>query len=324
MGQATKEVTIKGVLTGRQFKKQLQIALGPERQVERYLRGVLTAIALGSDELKQCTPNSIAESILTSAQLDIVIDAKGHGYLVPFWSDKERAYKAQFVPGYKGYIAKARESSKVDVIFLEPVYRGDLFDFQKGAHPDVQHKPNLDSQDYGEDDAITYVYAIVMYVSGRFEFEVMTRAQVDKLMPLTKDGKPRRFWRKHYGEMARKTPMRRLAKKMQLPELEQMAEIDQAIDDGHRAIISEGQVQIEQDANRPQPEATEDERKEILKLLADEASDIGWTKQQVTDLMIGMFGKNKVSALEYNELKGLLGELEHQRTILTEAKNGES
>lgn len=208
--------------------EQIRRALPPGTDVERYVRGVLTTIANGNETLKKCSGQSIFQAILTAAQLGLDVDAKGHAYPVPFWNKARGCYEAQLMPGWKGYVFKARESKQVKAIWIEVVYKGDTFRVIKGTNPSIQHEPNVSSAEYGKDEAITHFYAAVKLASGEMEFEVMNRAQVDEIRKGvdSRSDNGSKFWRDHYGQMGRKCPMRRLAGRLQLPEIEAVVAAD--------------------------------------------------------------------------------------------------
>lgn len=128
----------------------------------------------------------------------------GHGWLVP--------YKGQvkFIPGFKGFIQLAHRCGGIKM-WAEVVRDGDHFIYQLGDSPKLEHRPNPDADE--SDSAIRYVYAVAKFPDGTTQFCVMSRRQVDGIMAKSQSASSDRSpWKTHYSEMARKCPIRRLAK----------------------------------------------------------------------------------------------------------------
>jgi len=245
------------------------------------------------------------------------IDARGHGYIVPY------GRTAQFIPGYKGYISKAREIPDIAAIYVEVVYREDTFSVTKGLHPDIIHKANLESATFGNDEAITHLYAIVKFKSGEFEYEVMSRRQIEDIVPM-KDGHPTAIWKKHWGEMARKTVFRRLAKKLQFPKLQKLVDIDTAVDSGHSAHVHAGEVVIsEKPVHNVEQKETPEDREAAITSIVELVKQLAWTQDQTRDNMIGAIGKDKFADFTYEELQAFLDILEQEVENLKQVPESE-
>lgn len=287
---------ISGTLNGDHFIKQMQLITGksPE-QIKRYATKVIYAILTdrtASMKLLQCSKESIARSVITSASLGLDIDAKEHAYLIPYWNDKKKIFEAQFMPGYKGYIYKAKRSPEVKDIQCHIVYEGDKFIVSQGTDPRLEHVPDVLAPGYGDFEKMIAVYSVVFLRNGMTNFEIMTRDQCLKIRDdlEKKFGKESGIWRKNPGEMSRKTVTRRHAKRLQLEELQEIAAIDDA--------VSEGRM-----ASKPDPD-----RIEFHDDIAGEEGpggefiDRGMTEQKKTWIkQIGI----DMEALEYNKAKQL-------------------
>lgn len=215
------------------------LALGGSKEgAEKYILGVYNTVILNQD-LIACTPESIRDAAITSAVLGVAIDAKQHAYLVPYGN------KAQFQMSYKGYVSVAKRDPDVDHISSNIVYEGDTFRIDIGANT-LSHMPDLESERYGKEGNIKYVYAIVRFKknTGRdIIFEVMTKDQIDKIK---NEAKQKHIWNKHYGEMARKTVIKRLCKHAQLGDVARLDEIDNSIEQGKIINVTpQGEVQVD-------------------------------------------------------------------------------
>ncbi len=215
-------------------RAQFAVAFNNDKDVaNKYILGVYNTVIL-NDKLMQCTPESIRDAAITSAVLGVAIDARQYAYLIPYNG------KAQFQMSYKGYVHVAKRDSDVDNIWSNIVYEGDTFSVDLGANT-ISHIPNLENPFYGSKDHIKYIYAMVRFRTntGRAQmFEVMTKAQIDEIRANSKAGgevdkwgKPT-IWAGNYGEMGRKTAIKRLCKHAQLGDTAQFDEIDNGFEQG--------------------------------------------------------------------------------------------
>lgn len=261
---------IKDLILSENFKKQIKFALGKGKDIEKYVRGVLTTIALNPD-LQKCSKDSILKSILNAAQLDLEVDSKGHGYLVPYWNKDTNNTDCQFIAGYKGYIAKARKSKMVARITTEAVYQNDTFEVQKGSNPNINHVPDLQNMD---ESKITHFYAIIKQTNGEIEIEVMNLKQIMQFAGKKKDGNLNYIWANNLQEMGRKIVLKRLLKKLQLPELENLTAYENSIDseDCKEDVIDPKEFE-----------------KETMTILKGAMKVLKYTQDNVKDYAKGMF-----------------------------------
>lgn len=174
---------------------------------ERLVRVALAAIGR-EPKLLFCTPDSVLKSVMTAASLGLEPGgALGEAYLVAYRDKKRNTHVCQFIPGYQGMIALARRSGQVASIEARVVREKDRFFCRYGLEPSLEHEPNL-SDEPGE---LRAVYAVAHLRGGGTQFEVMSRAQVDKIRARSRSGKEGP-WETDYEEMARKTAIRRLFK----------------------------------------------------------------------------------------------------------------
>lgn len=191
--------------SGEAFKKAIPANLS--LTAERLIRLALTAF-VQTPALWECETQSIVRCVMEAAQLGFEVGGPlGHCYFVP------RKKKATLMIGYRGFIELARRSG--DVSFVRSIlrYANDKFDLQEGTSPAIVHVPLL-TGDRGE---LQGVYAVVRYRDGSYDFDYMSIAEVEKV---EKRSSATGFspW-KHEDdrlEMIKKTPIRRLAKRMPL------------------------------------------------------------------------------------------------------------
>jgi recombination protein RecT len=152
------------------LKPQLAVALPKHMNADRMARLALTAFSSNQD-MQACSPQSIAASIMTAAQLGLEPGINGQGYLIPYKGT------CTFVPGGKGLVDLVSRSGRATV-WTGVVYPGDKFEFQLGDSPFCRHVPG-DGADEG--DQFTHVYAIGRVRDAQMPvIEVWTRAKVTK------------------------------------------------------------------------------------------------------------------------------------------------
>jgi recombination protein RecT len=191
-------------------RPQVMLALPKGFDAGRMIRTVLTAVQK-TPKLMQCTPQSIVLAVLQAAQLGLDVDGfLGHAYLVPYWNKKSGKNEAQLQVGYRGFIALARRSGEISAISAEIVYSEDSFSVSLGTDRKVTHLPAP-----GDRGEAIGAYAVVFYKDGFKDFEWMTKNQIEHVRKSSKaaDDGP---WVTHWEEMARKSPIRRLAKRLPL------------------------------------------------------------------------------------------------------------
>lgn len=192
-----------GNLTALIDKMRPQIARALPRHMDpdRLARVAMTVLRQ-TPQLGQCTPESFLGALMTCAQLGLEPGPLGHAYLVPYGRE------VTFVPGYRGLLELARRSGQIRTIAAHVVKQNDEFEFELGLEPKLVHRPAL--RDRGD---TTHVYAVVHYRDGGYDMEVMSRDEVEAIRDRSKAGRSGP-WVTDWDEMARKTVLRRLAKRM--------------------------------------------------------------------------------------------------------------
>lgn len=184
-----------------QFKKQLALAVPKHLNADRMARIAATEVRKNK-ALLNTEPTSFLGSVMQAAQLGLEPgSALGQAYLVPYGN------QCQLIIGYKGMIDLARRSGQVLSLNAYAVREGDDFNFQLGLKPDIHHVPSLEADRINK--PITYVYAVATLKGGGYQFEVMSRAEVEAVKAKAKS---KNIWNSYFEEMAKKTVIRRLFK----------------------------------------------------------------------------------------------------------------
>ncbi len=209
-------------------------------------------------DIFRCTPESVFKSLRRIAGMGLVPDGR-EAALVPFNTKVGNSYQklAQAMPMIFGLYKLARNSGEVITIWAELVYDGEeLTVWPEGGERKFNHKYDpLDRK--GE---IRGAYAVAKLKDGTVEFEPMPRSEIDKIRNVSK-AKDGPAWRVWYTEMAKKTVVRRLCKRLPMS-AENLTRIMESDSDtiGNLRDISPRSIQQKIDAaNKPDPVEEVDE-----------------------------------------------------------------
>ena len=195
-----------------------------------------------STGLQNCSKESLQKAVyniaLTGLSLNPVLK---YAYLVPRWS--RDGSQAVLEPSYQGLIKLLTDTGSIVAISANIVYEGDTFDVNYGTSAEIIHKPKFKSK------VIQCVYAVAVLKGENYkQFEVMTLDEINEIMAKSEGhkafvaGKTKSsIWNDHFGEMAKKTVIKRLFK--YLPKTDKFEKTAQSIallDEDY--IISDGQI----------------------------------------------------------------------------------
>lgn len=229
--QAAKNpTTLLGMIRQPNFQKQMALAMPKSMTPDRLTRIVMTECRK-TPALLKCAPESFYGVVLQCAALGLEPgSALGHCYLLPFGNgkDKQGRPNAQLIIGYRGMIDLARRSGQIVSLQAYCVHEQDTFNYKLGLDPDIEHIP-ASVADRGK---VTHVYAVAKLKGGGVQFEVMSRAEIEKVRTSSKAGNSGP-WSSHREEMAKKTVIRRLFKYLPVSiEAVRAVEIDEKTDRG--------------------------------------------------------------------------------------------
>lgn len=197
-------------------KSAIESALPKVVNSDRFIRVALTEIRK-SRALQECNPVSVCSAVMQAAQLGLEFgSALGQIYLVPYNQE------CNLMIGYRGYISLLQRSGAIKSMFAYVVYDGDEFSYELGLEPKLVHKP------CGKQTDVKFVYAIAVLNDGQKQFEVMSKEAVEYIRDTFSRGKAGDTWKKSFGEMAKKTVIRRLIKLIPItPEVADALRIDE-------------------------------------------------------------------------------------------------
>lgn len=229
------------------FKEQLLTSLMSRLEPDFVIRAAISQLNANA-ELQECTPVSVASSLLLLAQAGLAPEPwKGHGWLIPRntkckegsreWWEKH----CTALIGYRGYVYLAYQTRVVSLANAQPVYEGDVFELDLGSGLAPHHEPWIRrTADRPERGEFLGAYALVkLKDSGEFIVMWMTKEDIDKIRTRS-SASAKGPWVTDYIEMARKTAMRRLAKWIPDGQLQGIAALDEASDLGKVEAVLDG------------------------------------------------------------------------------------
>ncbi len=267
---------------------------------DRIVRAVFTA-AQKNPEILRCELETLYKAVLLAAQAGLMPDGvTQQAHLIPRMNRKRKDPAGKPLPealecnlqiGYRGYLTLCRRSGDVDVIKATLVRAGDRFKVERGTEDRITHEPLEDvlGPD-GKPRPITHVYAVATFKSGHKDFEDMPISEVEQLRIRANANGP--AWETDYGEMVKKTVLRRLCKRLpQSEDAARLLELDAQAEGGIPQSISEipvpgvdepiqTEVTVTDSAPaKPAPKRGEPSEEEKAKIAAEEkASMSDWTR----------------------------------------------
>jgi recombination protein RecT len=250
----------------RGMQSQFALALPEHVSPERFVRVVVTAIQ-SNPSLQNADRDSVLGAAIKCAQDGLLPDGR-EAALVVYGS------KAQYLPMIAGVLAKVRRSGELLTIASHIVYEKDAFTYTLGDDERIEHQPFL-SGPRGKPIA---AYAVAKTKDGGIYREVMSIEQIEQVRNVSR-AKGAGPWVQWWDEMARKTVLRRLAKR--LPMSTDLQQVFQRDDDHYDIRAAEGQAKLRRlHADFDEPDQTPAAPAEIIhdaviEAVADTPADDG-------------------------------------------------
>ena len=184
------------------MEPEFKAALPPHIPVERFKRVALTAIQ-NTPALAQADRRSLFGALVRLAQDGLLPDGR-EAAVVMFGN------KAQAMPMIAGILKRVRQSGEVARVSAQVVYKNDTFTVRYGFDEDVEHIPPALDEPRGEPIG---AYATAVLKDGSQLLEVMSLEEIEKVRAVSRAAR-NGPWVAWWSEMARKTVMRRLSKRL--------------------------------------------------------------------------------------------------------------
>jgi recombination protein RecT len=207
------------------LKKMLPASLPSDK----FIRTVQTALTLNPD-LAEADKNSVISACMKAAADGLVLDGREAALTIYNTKVKRNGQEnwvkmAQYIPMVAGIIKRVRNSGEVARLNSFVVYENDIFHVAYGLEMKLKHEPN-----FADPGKPIGAYAVCLFKDGETDFEFMSFKQIEGIRERSKskDSGP---WKTDWSEMARKTAIRRLSKR--LPVDSDIARVVQQIDEDY-------------------------------------------------------------------------------------------
>ncbi|MCV9940964.1 recombinase RecT [Boseaceae bacterium BT-24-1] len=208
-------------------ESSFKAALPAHIPVERFMRVVMTATQRNPD-LVAADRVSLFNSALLAAQDGLLPDGR-EGALVIYNTKKGNDWvkSVQWMPMIAGILKKCRNSGELSSVEAHTVHANDKFSYRIGIDEQPIHEPDW----FGDRGAVVGVYAVARLKDGTRVSEIMGKTEIEKVRAISKS-KDKGPWVDWWEEMARKTVLRRLSKRLPISsDLDDLIRRDDALYD---------------------------------------------------------------------------------------------
>lgn len=192
---------VRGAIT--KMQPQFEAALPKHIPAERFVRAIVTAVQMNAD-LLNADRRTLYSASMRAAEQGLLPNGR-EGAIVTFGG------KAQFMPMIGGILKLVRNSGELASLDALVVYTNDKFTYRPGIDTVPQFEPDW----FGDRGVFKGVYAVATMKDGAAYVEVMNKQQVEQVRSVSRS-KSNGPWVTWYDEMARKTVLRRLARRLPL------------------------------------------------------------------------------------------------------------
>ena len=217
-----------------------QVAALPDKfNKQRFMQNCMTVLQDGNADFSKCEVKTVVRTLLKGAFLGLDF-FNGECYAIPYGTS------CQFQTDYKGEIklAKRYSSTPIQDIYAKVVRKDDEFEevIENGKQY-VNFKPKAFN-----DGEIIGAFAVVLYKDGSMIYDTMSKAEIEHTRQAFSKAANSKAWKESYGEMCKKTVLRRLCKLIDLNF--DTAEQCQAFEDGSEFDVK-GQPKEKYTAQNP-------------------------------------------------------------------------
>ncbi|HVN78560.1 MAG TPA: recombinase RecT [Terriglobia bacterium] len=331
----------------RESQERISTVIQQHIKADRMI-AVALELVTGDSKLSLCEPVSVLKGVMEASQLGLSLNKHlGQAYLIAYRNGELtrknggiQMYTAEFQIGYRGFLDMVtRSNPNVTSIYSRIVYSGEHFELLEGTQHQLVHVPSLSRRKLEE---MIGAYAVVLFKDGSpADFEWMPKEEIEKVHRFSKAQGEDSPWATWPEEMVKKTPLRRLCKRLKLtPDVIEATVRDEyrelgyegeqqkgrpvmmpsRVTDATNASSSEGQEPDADNEQHPQQQEGDEvpkdkltvaEREEIFKL----AKTVGFpSKEAVNELLLQKFGVKDTKDITTEQYPQVL-------KVITEWKN---
>lgn len=220
--------TIEQLLTGAKFEQKLAALLPAYMPPKTFVQIVCTQMRK-TPLLAKCEPMSFFARLQECAERGLSPNGR-HAYLLPFKNNKAGTVECQLVVGYQGLSLLAKKFGGVTSIYCELWFEKDTLENDTG---NIRHIINYRADRRDPATNSLGVVCVVKFKDGTSQGIVVPKYEIDTVRDRAQSYKRAKQygtdcpWMTDYGEMAKKTAFRRLAKWLDLsPEFDSAVDLD--------------------------------------------------------------------------------------------------
>lgn len=215
--QSPGEQFLEAVFTPSRMDVVAQACSGNRFVTPDKVKATIAEAMIREPKLAKAYPPSVFQSALLAARLDL--DASGYHNGAAFvvrYNSREKRFECHLQMGYGSMVDLSTRDGRIQSYTVREVYDCDRFEYRLGTQRNIDHLPADEQPDSAK---LTHCYAIAWFPGGGYEFEVMTRKDIeyirDTYTAKYKDGNiisP--AWKHSFGRMGCKTVLNRLIKRL--------------------------------------------------------------------------------------------------------------
>jgi len=206
-------------------------ALPKDFNKQRFLQNCMTVLQDGQADFTKCEPATVVRTLLKGAFLGLDF-FNGECYAIAYGNT------CQFQTDYKGEIklCKRYSSNPILDIYAKVVREGDEFvEVIENGHQTINFKPLPFNN-----KEIIGAFAVCLYKDGGMIYDTMSKEEIEHTRKTFSKQANGKAWTSSYGEMCKKTVLRRLCKMIDLNF--DTAEAMQAFEDGSEFDVKNPQT----------------------------------------------------------------------------------
>ena len=209
--------TVEALIKSQKFQDEVCKALPSHLTARRFLLSIAVAVQK-TPKLKLCTVDSMYKSCLELSAFGLEANGRD-AHLIPYGSE------CKYIIDYKGLVSMTYRSGDVVSLHADLICENDIFEYNLG-----EIRTHIIDWKAPRGEAYA-VYAMAKMKSGVIASAVMSKDEVETIRKASPGGNGD-IWRKHWGEMAKKTVFKRLSKWLPLSaDIRDAAAADDDMDD---------------------------------------------------------------------------------------------
>lgn len=184
-----------------------EAALPKDFNKARFVQNCMNVLNDGNVDLTKCELDSVVRTLLKGAFLGLDF-FNGECYAIIYGG------KCSFQTDYRGEIklAKKYSTNPIKDIYAKVVREGDEFEeYIENGWQTINFRPKKFN-----DGEIIGAFAVCLYKDGSMIYDTMSKAEIEHTRQAFSKSANGKAWKDSYGEMAKKTVLRRLCKLIDL------------------------------------------------------------------------------------------------------------